>query len=349
MKKILIVQAGHIGDLILVQPLAALLKKHFPGCQIIIIGNPYVEPVVTPSPQFDGFASIADTLQQTESDASAILFACKHPALAEWAERVNIPLRISNRHHRSTAAHCNKHVFFSSRYTLRHQAQTFLQLLRGFDLKADYPLSEIIPLIGFHWAQPLSIPALDPERFNLIIHPGTNGSTREWPVEQFVELIKCLPASQFNILLTGSISEAERYQHNLIDLCPEATNLMGQLSLAQLLYFVSQVDGLVANATGPAHIGGAVGIPTLGLYPPRLGHTPRRWGPLGTHTETLMYARKLPLCLSCTKLPLGCACMRKLSVESVVTRILAWDALTRGSERVQRSDLWGSLKDPISQ
>jgi heptosyltransferase-3 len=326
MKKIILVQADNIGDLIVTQPLGALLKRAFPLCQVIVAGRPYIEDIVAVSPQFDGFMSIERLLSQSNSDADAIVFVSKQPTVAEWAARVNIPLRIASRGHRTTSRFCTQTPRFNSRYTRRHQALSFLQLLAGFALPTEYSLPEILPLMGFRWATPPSLPSLDAERFNLIIHPGTNGHTREWPMGHFVELIQRLPATRFKIFITGSQAEADKYQAIVEVQGNNIVNLMGQLSLQQLVYFIASADGMVANSTGPMHLGAAAGIHTLGLFPPRLGATPSRWAPLGPKAQFLVHDRTIPLCLGCSKLPLGCACMQKITVKSVADTILAWIA-----------------------
>jgi heptosyltransferase-3 len=324
MKKILIVQDANIGDFLMTQPLAAMLKRHYPGCHTTLIGREYIEEVVRASPQFDDFVSIANTLASTESDADAIVFASQEPAVSEWAARVGIPLRVAKfRLREKTARFCNKRLVFSYRHTTRHQTQSILKLLRGFDLPYDYSMNDIKSVVGFQFNDPPPLPPRDTARFTLIIHPGSQGSARDWPLAYFAELMRRLPTDKFHIVLTGIAAEAERFRDSPLMQCPGVTNLMGQLSLKQFLYFVGQADGLIANSTGPLHMAAVAGINTLGLFPPRAYMTPQRWGPVGPRAEAVVHRHPLP-CFGCTKQPLGCACMQKISVAQVEAKVLEW-------------------------
>jgi heptosyltransferase-3 len=325
MKKILLYQTGNIGDVVITQALGALLKRLIPGVHVTLIGQAMTETIVKASPQFDTFITPETLLAQRESDADAILFIERKQAepVALWAQRCNIPLRVCNRTHRDTAAHCNQVLFYSNRFSGRHQALSYLQLLRGLGFPAHYSLDDIRPLFGFDLANPPVLPALDPERFNLIIHPGSNGHAREWPVEYFCELVQRLPSTRVQVYFTGSAKEAERYTHALINPCPDAINLMGHLSLQQFLHFIASADGLVANSTGPLHLSAAAGTRTLGLYVPRKGMKPSLWGPIGTHAHTLVHPRRLP-CFGCSPEPFSCACMLKISISEVEAVLLSW-------------------------
>jgi heptosyltransferase-3 len=344
MKKILLFQTGNVGDVVITQPLGALLKQLLPGCHITFIGREYVAEAVHASPQFDAFINLPTLLKEQQSDADIILFVNDELAVpvAHWAWRAGIPQRICNHTHAMTAPYCNNVLQFKHERTVTHHALYHLQLLEGLALPHEYPLEEIKPLVGFQWSSPPPIPSLDPNRFNLIIHPGTHGHTLEWPGEYFRELADRLPRSSFHIYLTGSPSEDIRFGETFAG-CADITYLMGQLSLKQFLYFISQVDGLVANATGPMHIAGASGVQTLGLFPPRKGLTPTVWAPVGMHTHTLMYPRWLP-CIGCKNKPKGCPCMLKISVDSVESQIKSWLA-PEASYRVRRANKVISLPD----
>jgi heptosyltransferase-3 len=330
MKKILLFQSGNIGDVVITQPLAAILKRLIPHCHLTLIGQEYVQDVVNVSPQFDDFVSIASLLTQQQCAADAILFVHDHQALAiaAWANQINIPLRIGcDTHSQPLLPYYNKVLHFKYAHRDIHHALFHLQLLEGLNLPHLYTLDEIRPLVGFEWAMNSTIPDMDPNKFNLIIHPGTHGHTRDWPVEYFRELVDRLTPSAFHIYLTGSPAEAERFGHAFAS-GNHISNVMGQFSLNQFLYFISCADGLVANATGPLHVAAASNIHTLGLYPPRKSLKPEVWGPLGLRAETIVHKPLLP-CFSCTeKRPRGCRCMLKITPTMVATRVQAW--LTQG-------------------
>jgi len=78
-----------------------------------------------------------------------------------------------------------------------------------------------------------------------------------------------LPPERFRIFLTGRTPEREALLAEAPALLtrPGVVDLMGRMSLDQMIAFVGAVDGLVGNSTGPLHIAGALGRHTLGLFP----------------------------------------------------------------------------------
>jgi ADP-heptose:LPS heptosyltransferase len=132
-----------------------------------------------------------------------------------------------------------------------------------------YSLGEIGGMYGLTRLTPLpeAIAALpDPTRFNLILHPKSRGSAREWGLENFAELIRLLPRDRFKIFVSGTAAE-RALMPSLFDEFPFVTDLTGRLSLGELMSFIARVDGLVAASTGPLHLAAALGIHALGIYP----------------------------------------------------------------------------------
>jgi ADP-heptose:LPS heptosyltransferase len=94
-------------------------------------------------------------------------------------------------------------------------------------------------------------------------------------------------------------------------------NVAGKLSLRGLAALLQMSSLMIANSTGPLHVGVAVGTPVIGLYPqiPVMG--PRRWGPYTDRARVLVPA-KPPDCDECRgKAAVRCGCMESITVESV--------------------------------
>ena len=122
-------------------------------------------------------------------------------------------------------------------------------------------------------------------KFNLIIHPKSNGHGREWDMDNFTALIKKLPAGKFNILISGSEKEHELFKTWLPELPPHVIDMSGKMNLDELISFVFKADGLLASGTGPLHLAAAAGIHTLGLFPLTRSVNATRWGPVGRKAE----------------------------------------------------------------
>lgn len=335
-RKIIINQTDNIGDLVLSLPLASVIKTNFPGCKVVMLARRYTKSVVDCCDAIDEYLDweslndltdheIVDVFRAQE--ATAILHISKNRRIAKLAKKAEIPYRVGSNQRLYHWKYCNKLVYLARRNSFLHEAQLNLKLLRPFGVYKKMSLKELIPHLRFK--QKLPLPEhlqalLDPNKFNLIIHPGSHGHGREWPSGHFVALIKQLPADQFSVFMTGGAKEEERFKTAILDQCPQIHNLMGKLSLDELIGFIQHSNGLIASGTGPLHLAAALGIPTLGLFPPRKGINPRRWSPLGTQGEYLVHQRDfLQSCLGCRD-SLGCACMAKIRVEQVMSVIQRW-------------------------
>ena len=111
------------------------------------------------------------------------------------------------------------------------------------EIGGNYGLTRLVPL------PPDVEGLLDPQRFNLILHPKSRGSAREWGLENYGRLIGLLPRERFKIFVSGTAAEGELLTP-LLATHPEVTDLTGRLTLGQLMTFISKADGLVAASTG---------------------------------------------------------------------------------------------------
>jgi heptosyltransferase III len=119
------------------------------------------------------------------------------------------------------------------------------------------------------------------DRFNLVLHPGSNGHGKEWPLAKYIELVKALDQDKYNIFITGSSQEWLSHGKAIYDSCPNVINLSNKFSLQEFVIFLTKVDALIASGTGPLHLAAAIGVHAVGLFPARNGINSSRWRPLG--------------------------------------------------------------------
>lgn len=335
---ILINQTDNIGDLVLSLPMTGILKHHFPNCKIIVLARRYTESVVKGCATVDQFLDWEAMQEQddhtiiqqlNELNPSVIFHISKNKRIAELAYKARIPYRVGTNQRPYHWFYCNRMVNLGRRHSRYHEAQLNLKLLKPLGIENIPPLNELVPFLQLQ--SPSELPEhlaqlLSKNKFNLIIHPGSLGHGREWPSDNFLELIHRLDTDKIKLFLTGAPKEEEVFRDKLNAKVPQATNLMGQMSLAELISFIQAADGLIASGTGPLHLAAALGIKTLGLFPPRKGISPRRWQPLGKQGEYLMYQRPFgKMCLGCRD-SVGCACMQNITVDQVYQVIERWSA-----------------------
>jgi heptosyltransferase III len=331
-QKIIISRTDSIGDVILTLPVAGILKKLVPGCEIIFLGKSYTREIIASCQHIDQFVeweSILqmDTLsrisfiQNLKSNAIIHVFPVKE--IAQLAKLAKIPLRIGSTGRFYHYFTCNHLVALTRRRSALHEAQLNLKLIKTFGGKAVYTFEEIRENYGF--VNPYSLNAeikqmIGRDKFNLVLHPKSKGSAREWGVKNFSSLMEILPNDKFRIFITGTKEEGKIIKKDLILRYPYCIDLTGRLTLNELISFINEIDGLVAGSTGPLHISAALGKYTLGLYPPIKPMHPGRWAPIGEKVSYLVNDKD---CSKCRKNN-QCECLESIKPETVKNKLLSW-------------------------
>jgi heptosyltransferase III len=331
--KIIISRTDAIGDVVLTLPVAGVLRSLYPDCRIYFLGRSYTREVVEACEHVDEFlnwdelkelppAEAARAFEATGADIIVHVFPDKQ--IARLAKRAGIAQRIGTTNRIYHWWTCNRLVKLSRRHSPYHEAQLNLKLAVPLGAKDLYTLDEIGGFYGLtRLAQvpPAIAGLIDPHRFNLVLHPKSRGSAREWGLDNFSELIGRLPPDRFNIFITGTAAEGELVRP-LLDQNPRLVDLTGKLSLGELMAFLSRADGLIAASTGPLHLAAALGIHALGIYPPIKPMHPGRWAPIGPRAAVFV---KTIDCEACRKTG-DCACMRGIGPELLSSRLLALSA-----------------------
>lgn len=331
---LIISQIKNIGDVVLCIPTAGLIKHYFPNCKVSLLAHQYTHPVAACSPHFDTLLNWTELEKKSDSEliqsvkslnADGIIHLSIDKRIARLAKKAQIPYRIGTSQRLFHWLYCNKRINQARRHSRLHELQLNAEMLKPLGIEAFQDKNALLDYMALT-PPAISLPddveaLLASPHYKFIIHPGSNGHGREWPQTHFVELAKDLQDSPIDLFFTGTAKEAERFA-GLIKQCPHVNNVMGKMSLSQLLAFIGRCDGLIASGTGPVHLAAALNKQTIGLFPPRKGISPRRWSPPGRQVEVLMHKRK-KACLACTESE-GCLCMSKISVAQVKHIISSW-------------------------
>ena len=325
-KKIIISRTDSIGDVILTLPVAGLLKEHYPGCHIVFLGRNYTRPIISLSGHIDSFVDW-DEVQQLdinkqvqriqELQADLIIHVFPVKAIARLAKKARIPKRLGTTNRLYHWYTCNQLIAMTRRRSPLHEAQLNIELISSLTGIKKIPLDKIPQYYELHdpGASPDEIKAeFDQQRFNLILHPKSKGSAREWGLDNFKNLIRLLPEDKFKIFITGTKEEGEMIRaSSLFSENPGVVDLSGKLSLKELLSVINEADGLLAASTGPLHIAAALGKDALGIYPPIHPMHPGRWAPLGVQASYLVLDKDCNDCRHGQE----CSCIKEISPEQV--------------------------------
>ncbi|MDQ3101237.1 MAG: glycosyltransferase family 9 protein [Bacteroidota bacterium] len=295
---IVLSRTDSIGDVMLTLPMADLIKKRFPNAYITFLGRAYTVPILERCAHIDNILTLEqltlnsdrgaiETLRRLHIDAFIHVFPVRR--IARWAAHAGIPHRIGTSHRWWHWLNCNHRIAFSRKNSDLHEAQLNTRLLAPFGITDQLGTTELAAYAGF-FATPLD-PELRhfirPDKKNVILHPHSSGSAVEWDLDRYSELIRLLHPAHFNIIVTGTALEAERYRTKLQLNRSNVTDVGGQLDLQQLIGLINACDALVAASTGPLHIAAACGIRAIGLYANARPIHPGRWAPVGKDPHAL--------------------------------------------------------------
>jgi len=323
--KIVISRTDNIGDVVLTLPLAKYLKEKYPESEIIFLGKKYIKPLIDCCENIGRFIDW-DTLSAIPENEQAIVFrdlgaeviihVFPRPEIARMAYKAGVKYRIGTSHRFYNWLYCNEKVDFTRKNSPLHEAQLNFKLAEPLGINDIPSLEELgnsygltkLPTLDETWRK-----ELDKEKFNLIIHPLSRGSARNWDWKNYNQLIEILPADKYKIFITGTKEESALISENILFYHPTVTDLTGKLDFEQLISFIAHADGLVAASTGPLHIAAALGKKTVGLYPSIRPMHPGRWAPLGPKAKCIALSKD---CNDCRK-DNHCTCINTITAEQV--------------------------------
>jgi len=318
---ILISRTDSIGDVMLTLPMAAVLKKHYPQVKIGFIGKSYTKPVIDTCIHVDEFIDVEDfytkDIKIDGKIPSAIIHVFPFKQIAKRASNLKIPLRIGTTNRLYHWTTCNKLVRLSRKNSSLHESQLNLKLLKAFGIQEEIELQEIANNYGFSKIEKLSAEftsLIDPCKFNLILHPKSQGSAREWGLDNFALLIQLLDKKRYKIFISGTSTERALLNPLFNTVGNMVTDITGRMNLNQFISFIYNADGLIANSTGPLHIAAALGKHAIGIFPPMRPIHPGRWQPVGKNALVFVLDKS---CNDCRKNPAICSCIRNISAYEI--------------------------------
>jgi heptosyltransferase-3 len=323
-ERIILSRPDAIGDAVVTLPMAGWIKHHAPSAHITVIAKQYAKAIWERSKHVDRIVTLEDLdaegtggVDRLRSiDAGAIVHAFPHRAMARRAKQAGIPRRIGTSHRWWHWSTCNERVDFTRKNSPLHEAQLNLKLLAPFGISMPATAEALIPHIGYQ------APALDElvksflhsGKRHVVLHPLSKGSAVEWGPMNFNVLIAALDPGKWQVFVTGTSAEADRYRRHLVLDRRNVTDLGGRLTLEQLMQLIGACDALVAASTGPLHIAAASSIRAVGLFSMRRPIHPGRWAPLGRDAHALVNDPACPTCQA----DKDCDCITRIAPQRVL-------------------------------
>ena len=332
-KNILIVRNDRIGDVVLSLPLAGLIKKHYPDCNVTFLLRNYTKDIANDHPKIDDVIILKEDngkipvwknvnqLKKGSFDTSIIVYPTFITALIIFLARVKFRVGSGYRWYSFLF---NKKVFEHRKYAEKHELEYNVNLLKVFGIKENISTENVLFDIHINKTsmekvnKTLTDSRVEFEKKLIIVHPGSGGSAIDLPIEKFSQLVKNLSLlNDLNIIVTGN--EDEKNMCNTISANTKAIELSGEFNLSEIICLISLSDIFISNSTGPIHIAAALGTYTVGFYPKIRACSPERWGP---YTEKKVIFTPEIECNDCTREQCErLNCMNSIDIDNVTKEV----------------------------
>nr|MEE4267061.1 glycosyltransferase family 9 protein [Candidatus Krumholzibacteria bacterium] len=299
--KLLVTRTDRLGDLVLSLPVIPFLKAQRPGLELHMLVAPGTVPLVECHPEVAKVWTWVpndpcvrrDLLRAFRKEGfDAVLMLQYDHQLATLLRKAGIPLRYGPYSRLSSWFQLNRGMRQNRSRCRHHEMDYNLQLAAkvvGGDLSGDHPdpvlhLAEGQREKGREFRQERA-PGAQVVAF---VHPGSGGSALDWDPVRFVGVANSLAALEgFAVFITGAGDDARFVNLMRPLLQPEVGVLLDQFPLRDFLGVLAAGDLMIGPSTGPLHLAAALGLATVGLYPPVATMSPDRWGPRGPLVRTL--------------------------------------------------------------
>lgn len=269
--KILVKLPVKLGDTIMAAYFLRAVKEFYPNCQLhVIIAKglsellsfmPYVDDYYEFSKkEYSGPSGNYKFGRRIASKQKHDLFFCLpfsfSSALAGFFTKSKLRIGYQREHRgflftKAIKRPPNLHIVEEFNYLLENYTGS------KFDFKPLNFRPEVKPSFNFK------------EENNVILNIKSGPPSRSLPVHKAVSIIKSLLLNNsYQIVLTGAPDEM-KYISEVKDAFTDETcvlNLAGKTSLLELFYVISKAKCMITTDSGNAHVGNAVGTPTVVLF-----------------------------------------------------------------------------------
>ncbi|MBI5593387.1 MAG: glycosyltransferase family 9 protein [Deltaproteobacteria bacterium] len=334
-RRILLIQLGDIGDVILTLPAIKALRENFPESRLVVCVREKAREIIEDCP----WASAVMTVRKEKKRLKAAILDQAHWMRELRSHRFDLAIDLRTGTRGAIIAALSgagtrigrfaadgrlwrnrvfTHLVTPPDEASQYAAEHNLNILRPLCLKGrDRALQITIPSHRKQTAiRLLSSEKIPMDRPILAFHPFSLWKYKEWQVNSCAELIDDVQLRYgVTVIITGSTEERGRADQVVARCRTQPFNLAGKTSIGELAAVLSACRGFIGVDTAALHLAAAVGIPTLGIFGPSPAVC---WAPRGSrHT---IVSKNMP-CVPCRRK--GCQnseisqCLNELTLEDI--------------------------------
>ncbi|HUB27029.1 MAG TPA: glycosyltransferase family 9 protein [Tepidisphaeraceae bacterium] len=283
-RNILIFHAGGLGDFVLSWPLGIALGRLYPASRVIYVTQPSKGALAAaaigldwqniesgwPALYGDNGVVLDEKCGRTLAGAHSI-FTFMAAAGDSWCANVNrlspeapiVALRLKPPS--GFTGHVSGHLLgqLAGVPVVRAAVEQILTSVGKNGLRGSRPAGNASPAI---------------------VHPGSGGREKCWPVAKFVALVERLGKGGQQVKIVLGEVELERLSREEIRQLESAAPLVQPADYLGLMNELSNAANFIGNDSGPGHLAGLLGVPSLILFGPS---DPAVWKPLGPRVQVI--------------------------------------------------------------
>lgn len=322
-KKILVVNLGGIGDVVIMQPFLKYLKTQAPSAQVEVIVDVPAKTVLENNPEVSQIHTFAlpwlshsqprklaaikqyfKQIKWTRAQNYDLAFDYKgDPFISWWLKKAKIRFR-SGFINGGLGFLYHQQIDFNQNHQPRHLMN--FQLVPNFTNFQNIPEPAIqVTEAEIQTAKNSLAQKINPKKKTIIFHLGAGQPAKQWPLASWDQLLAQL--TSFNLVVVGTKKDADL----LAKLKTQGIiNFLGT-DLRQTFALIKIADLFIGHDTGPAHMAASVETPVVSIF--SYANYPEVWAPARSQVLTFEVNCKYCQSKECEHI----TCLKKISVDEV--------------------------------
>jgi len=337
--RILLIQLGDIGDVVLTTPTMRALRQNFVSNTIFVLVHEHARGIVENCPWVDGTMSVEKdkrrlkekidyhrnfltSLRGGRFELTIDLRGGTRGAILSFLSGATIRMGRYSENGTLWRNRLFTHLVRPKNELDQYSSLHSLNILAPLDLniKDTSPALEVPPEKEDRALEILEKAKVPPDKPIIALHPFSRWDYKEWPIQNYIRLIDHITSRYpVSFVVTGAPEERYRAAEIMSGSTVNVYNLAGKTTISELPGVLKKCSLLIGIDSAAAHIAASVGTPTTIIFGPS---SPTNWAPRGKQHHVV--SMNLP-CVPCRRK--GCdnsgvsQCLQELDAQEVIAPV----------------------------
>jgi heptosyltransferase I len=180
-------------------------------------------------------------------------------------------------------------VFYDYKFNIEKQLHAVTRIRKLFAAALNYNIYDQEEYINFGLKQKkfFKLEELINKKIDnyIVFLHGTTWETKEWPIQYWQKLSELLNQNNIKIVVSFYNVKEQNLTKELALNNPNVT-VVSDLNIMQIARMLANAMAVVAVDTGFAHLAGAIGVPTIGIFGPTCTHKSKITGKASVNLQS---------------------------------------------------------------